>query len=94
MILPKGLIRGGFYIFDIDTRLGLSCYLSGRSRDHVQREMFPNNMKKEITLSKSEHNIRFQRIETADSFRPFRGRFQVLCLYQVHRIRFQPLKRA
>jgi hypothetical protein len=31
MILPEGLIRGGFHIFDIDPRLGLSFYRMKRA---------------------------------------------------------------
>ena len=39
-------------------------------------------------------NNRFQRIETADSFSSFCGKFTVLCFSQVCPMRFQPLKRA
>jgi len=31
MIPPEGLIRGGFHIFDIDPRLGLSFYRMKRA---------------------------------------------------------------
>jgi hypothetical protein len=39
-------------------------------------------------------NNRFQRIETADSFRQFCGKLKVLYSNQVYPMRFQPLKHA